>query len=104
MKKKNWLSILMSFASISKVKMILAVMFAILSVFGGMIPYFGVYALIRLAILNELTPGSLLLWCSVCGGGFLLCNFYYLCPCICIYNFGANPAKDGTAPVTSSTW
>lgn len=72
MKKKNWLSILMSFASICKVKMILAVMFAILSVFGGMIPYFGVYALIRLAILNELTPGSLLLWCSVCGGGFIL--------------------------------
>lgn len=72
MKKKNWLSILMSFASICKAKMIMAVIFAILSVFGGMIPYIGVYGLIQLAILNELTSKNLLLWCSVCAGGFIL--------------------------------
>jgi ATP-binding cassette subfamily B protein len=62
----------MSFASICKAKMIMAVIFAILSVFGGMIPYIGVYGLIQLAILNELTSKNLLLWCSVCAGGFIL--------------------------------
>lgn len=70
MKKKSWLKSLFSFASICKWKITAAVFFAVVSVFGGIVPYFGVYGLIRLAILNELTWPSILYWCTICLAGY----------------------------------
>lgn len=52
--------------------MILAVLFAIISVFGGIIPFFGVYKLLDRAIEENLDTQTLLFWCCVCVGGFLI--------------------------------
>lgn len=71
MKKENWLKILLSFASMCKAKMIFAVLFSIISVFGGIVPYLGVYELIRLAVSGELAQEGLVFWCLICAGGFL---------------------------------
>ncbi len=72
MKQTSWLKTLLSYASICKGKMVLAVLFAIGNVIGGIIPYFGVFALLRLAIYQELSAPSLLMWCGVCLGGYAL--------------------------------
>ena len=70
--KKNWLKSLFSFASICKWKITAAVFFATISVFGGIVPYLGVYRLIRLAIFDELTRQGIIYWCSVCLAGYVL--------------------------------
>ena len=70
--KKNWLKSLFSFASICKWKITAAVFFATVSVFGGIVPYLGVYQLIRLAIFDELTRRGVIYWCSVCLAGYVL--------------------------------
>ena len=72
MKKKSWLKSLASFASICKWKIAAAVFFAAVSVFGGIVPYFGVYRLINLAILGELTWPGIIYWCLVCLAGYIL--------------------------------
>lgn len=72
MGKKSWFQILISFASICRGKMILAVLFAIVSVFGGIIPFFGVYKLLDEAIKGSMDAPLLTFWCCVCAGGFLV--------------------------------
>lgn len=76
-KEKKCLNILLSFATICKGKMILAIFFAIISVFGGIIPYLGVYSLIQLAIYDNLTVSNLLFWIIVCAGGYTIQIFCY---------------------------
>ncbi len=71
-KQTSWLKTLLSYASLCKGKMVLAVLFAIGNVIGGIIPYFGVFALLRLAIYQELSAPLLLMWCGVCLGGYAL--------------------------------
>lgn len=70
--KKNLFQTLMSFAAICKGKMILAVLFAVVSVFGGIVPFFGIYGLLDEAIGGTLTPRVLTFWCLICAGGFLV--------------------------------
>ena len=72
MEKKSWFQILISFASICKSKMILAVLFAIISVFGGIIPFFGVYKLLDEIIKGSIDVSLLTFWCCICAGGFLV--------------------------------
>lgn len=73
MKKKNWLKSLFSFAFICRWKITAAVFFAVVSVFGGIAPYFfSVYGLINLAIFNKLTWPGILYWCSICLAGYVL--------------------------------
>ena len=43
--KKHLFQTLMSFVMPCKCKIILAVLFAIVSVFGGIVPFFGIYGL-----------------------------------------------------------
>lgn len=72
MQGKSLLQTLMSFAKICKGKMILAVLFAVVSVFGGIVPFFGIYGLLDEAIEGGLTPHALTFWCLICAGGFLV--------------------------------
>lgn len=50
MKKQGWVSMVLSFASNCRVKMSLSVLCAVISVFGGIVPYFCVYNIIELFI------------------------------------------------------
>lgn len=70
MKQKSWLKILLSFASPCKGKMTASVLFAIVSVAGGFIPYLGVYHILRLFMEERITQRDLFLWCGVCLGGY----------------------------------
>lgn len=72
MEKKNCFQILLSFAVICRGKMILAVLFAIASVFGGIIPFFGLYKILDAAVRGTMDAPFLRLWCLVCAGGFLV--------------------------------
>lgn len=70
MKQKSWLKILLSFASPCKGKMTASVLFAIVSVAGGFIPYLGVYHILRLFMEERITQRDLFLWCGVCLSGY----------------------------------
>ncbi len=72
MKKRNLFQTLMSFAGMCKGKMILAVLFAVLSVFGGIIPFFAVYSLIEEIMKGNPDAGALRFWCLMCVAGFLV--------------------------------
>lgn len=70
MNNKHWLNILLSFASMCKAKMIFSFIFAIISVFGGIVPYFSLSSIVRLAVSNNLTAAKLFFWCGICAAGF----------------------------------
>ncbi len=72
MKEKNWTGTLLSFASRCRGKMILSVICAVISVFGGLVPYFGVYKIIILFIEAQPTGGQILFWAAVSLGGHMV--------------------------------
>ena len=49
----TWFQALLSFAARCKGKMILLVLCSIVSVFGGFVPFFGVYQILQLFIAGE---------------------------------------------------
>lgn len=70
MKRESWLKTLLAFAGPCRGKMVLSVLCAILSVVGGFVPYWGVYQILRLFILDTVTGEGILLWAGVCLGGY----------------------------------
>lgn len=72
MKKKGTFSTVFSFADQCRGKMILSVIFAILSVFGGLLPYLGIYKIIL--IFFERTPilEMILPWIGLCVAGYVI--------------------------------
>lgn len=76
-KKKSWFGTLFAFASRCKGKMTLSVLCAIVSVAGGIVPYYGVYKIIALFIEGTPTTDSLLYWSAVCLAGYLVKLLFY---------------------------
>ena len=72
MKKESWIKTLLSFAGPCKGKMVASVLFAILSVAGGFVPYLGVYQILKLFIAGTATWHGILLWCGVSMAGYLV--------------------------------
>lgn len=70
MKKSNWLSIVWSFAGACKTQMAISVLCAIMSVAGGILPYFGVYQLIYLFFANEPVFRDVVFWAVICLVGY----------------------------------
>ena len=70
MKKSNWLSIVWSFAGACKTQMVVSVLCAIISVAGGILPYFGVYQLIYLFFSNEPAFRDIVFWAVICLVGY----------------------------------
>jgi len=70
MRKKGWLSIVLSFASNCRGRMIISVVCAVVSVFGGIIPYFGVYNIIKLFIDGMPTTGGIIFWSLIALAGW----------------------------------
>lgn len=71
MKKEHWIKTLLSFASACKGKMVCSVLFSILSVAGGFVPYYGVYRIVRMFIEETASAPDLFFWSAVCMGGYL---------------------------------
>lgn len=71
-KKNNWLSTLFSFASPCKGKMILSVLFAVISVVGGFLPFWCVYQILVKFIERSLVFSDVLLWAGIGVLGYLV--------------------------------
>lgn len=65
MKEKSWLSIVLTFASQCKAKIILSVLFAIISVAAGLVPYLSVYQIIKQFISNAPLMDAVWKWCFI---------------------------------------
>ena len=76
-KKEGWIKTLLAFASPCRGKLTASVLFAILSVAGGFVPYLGVYQIIRGFIDGSITTAGLLQWCGVCLAGYAVQVAFY---------------------------
>lgn len=71
-KNNNWLKTLFSFADRCRGRMILSVLFSIISVLGGLIPFIGVFKILELFIGETANIKSVLYWGSICIGGYIV--------------------------------
>ncbi len=71
-KEQSWGQALLSFASRCKGKMILSVICSIFSVFGGLVPFLGVYQILKLFIESSVSVEEILFWCGICVAGYLV--------------------------------
>lgn len=65
MKQKSWISIVFSFASQCKTKIVLSVLFAMISVAVGLIPYWSVYQIISIFIGGFPVMTEVWKWCLI---------------------------------------
>lgn len=72
MKKKGTFASIFSFADECRGRMILSVIFAIVSVAGGLIPYLGIYKIILLFFEGLPTTGDILLWSGIAAAGYVI--------------------------------
>lgn len=70
--EQSWGAALLSFASRCKGKMILSVFCSIISVFGGLVPFLGVYQILKLFIEGNVSVKQILFWCGICVTGYLV--------------------------------
>lgn len=77
MKEKNWIGTVLTFASECRVKMILSVACAIISVAGGIVPYVGVYQIIISFFDGSQTIKSILFWSGICLAGYVVKLSFY---------------------------
>ncbi|HCL4518975.1 TPA: ABC transporter ATP-binding protein [Clostridium botulinum] len=77
MKEKNWLITVLSFAKECKMKMIISVLCAIISVIGGLLPYVGVYQIIILFFNGRQTVKDILFWSVICLAGYVAKLVFY---------------------------
>ena len=104
MKQKSWISIVFSFASQCRGKIVLSVLCAIISVVAGLIPYWSVYQIITLFIGGSPVMAEVWRWCWIGLGAYcdtLLALWYFNEPVPHIriyhfgeYSFGSCPAAD----------
>ena len=70
--EQSWFQALLSFAARCKGKMILSVLCSIISVFGGFVPFLGVYQILKLFIAGDCDVSQILFWCGFCVAGYLV--------------------------------
>ena len=72
MKQKSWISIVFSFASQCRGKIVLSVLCAIISVIAGLIPYWSVYQIITLFIGGSPVMAEVWRWCWIGLGAYAI--------------------------------
>ena len=77
MKQKSWISIVFSFASQCKGKIVLSVLCAIVSVVMGLMPYWSVYRIISIFILGAPVMAEVWKWCLIGLGAYALRFLFY---------------------------
>lgn len=70
MKQKSWISIAFSFASQCKWRIILSVIFAIIGVFAGIVPYWCIYKIITLFVNKNIILNQILYYCIIAVLGY----------------------------------
>lgn len=70
--EQTWFQALLSFAARCKGKMILSVLCSIISVFGGFVPFIGVYQILKLFIAGTVDISQIVFWCAFCVGGYAI--------------------------------
>ena len=70
MKQKSWISIVFSFASQCRGKIVLSVLCAIISVIAGLVPYWSVYQIITLFIGGSPVMAEVWKWCWIGLGAY----------------------------------
>lgn len=70
--EQTWFQALLSFAARCKGKMILSVLCSIISVFGGFVPFIGVYQILKLFIAGTVDTPRIIFWCAFCVGGYII--------------------------------
>ncbi len=79
MKRKNWLNTVLSFAAECRLKMVISIICAIVSVAGGLVPYLGVYQILILFFNGKQTMNDILFWSAVALAGYIVkLGFYAL--------------------------
>ena len=77
MKQKSWISIVFSFASQCRGKIVLSVLCAIISVAAGLIPYWSVYQVITLFISGVPMMEEIWKWCLIGLGSYAIRFLFY---------------------------
>ncbi|WP_315122039.1 ABC transporter ATP-binding protein [uncultured Clostridium sp.] len=77
MKKENWLRTVLAFAKECRLKMIISVICAIISVAGGIVPYVGVYQIIISFFEGRQTLKDVLFWSAICLAGYIVKLLFY---------------------------
>lgn len=75
--EKGWLSDLFFFASKSRRKMILSVIFSLISVAGGFLPYFCLYRITELFIFKTPKTETFLFFCAVAAFGYFIHYLFF---------------------------
>lgn len=70
MKKRGTFASVLYFADECRGKILLSVLFAVIGVAGGLVPYLGVYQIILLFFSGRPTTGQLVFWTAVSAGGY----------------------------------
>ncbi|QDR81726.1 ABC transporter ATP-binding protein [Sporomusa termitida] len=79
MEENNWLKTVWLFAGGCRLQLLLAILCAIVSVAGSMVPYLGVYQIIILFLEEQATVRAVLFWAALSLGGHLIqLGFYAL--------------------------
>lgn len=76
-KKADWVSVLLSFASGSKWKMILSMLCSLISVIGGFVPYICLYQIMQLFLFRSPDIRPFLLWCGIAAMGCLIYVLFF---------------------------
>lgn len=68
--KRSWTKTLLSFAKPCRWKMIFSVIFSIISVLCGFVPFYGVYRILAIFIEDTATASEIWLWVGISLAGF----------------------------------
>ena len=70
--KEHWIKTIFKHAKDCKGKMIASVLFAIIGVFGGLVPYYGVYNLVVILTGDSPTISDAIPWVLICLAGYVI--------------------------------
>lgn len=70
--EQSWIQALLAFTTRCRGKMILSVLCSIISVFGGFVPFLGVYQILKLFIEDGADVPPILFWCGICVAGYIV--------------------------------
>ncbi|MBE6828848.1 MAG: ABC transporter ATP-binding protein [Ruminococcaceae bacterium] len=77
LKKKSWFSSLLSFAAYCKGKIIASVIFSVISVTAGLIPYLSVYKILEAFIQNRIDTETIFTWSGIAAGAYLIKTLFF---------------------------
>lgn len=72
MEKRGWFNTLLNYASICKGKIITSVIFSIISVMAGIVPYLCVFKIFQAFIINNINSNTILVYSCIAAAAYLV--------------------------------